>query len=124
MIKAVQYPVVVVLACCERAVENCASSYSILNNMHFPLGVSHGDNRGTHLFTWGAGYHGQLGRKFQRGHKKYSPMPKLVPLPRNEAVVVRQISCGGLHTAIVTGACSAGSRVDGGLPVFVFFFCL
>ena len=28
------------------------------------------DNRGTYVFTWGAGYAGQLGRKFIRGQKK------------------------------------------------------
>lgn len=26
-----------------------------------------GETRGTYIFTWGAGYHGQLGRNFERG---------------------------------------------------------
>jgi alpha-tubulin suppressor-like RCC1 family protein len=60
--------------------------------------ASIGNSRGTHMFTWGAGYHGQLGRKFVRGHKKYAAIPRLVELN----VGVRQITCGALHTAIVT----------------------
>lgn len=51
------------------------------------------------MFTWGAGYVGQLGRKFERGQKKYSAIPMIVPL---EGIVVRQVSCGSCHTAVVT----------------------
>jgi alpha-tubulin suppressor-like RCC1 family protein len=58
-----------------------------------------GQNRGTFLFTWGAGYHGQLGRKFVRGQKKYSAVPVMV---EELKLVVRQVTCGGLHTALVT----------------------
>ena len=39
-----------------------------------------GQSRGTYVFTWGAGYHGQLGRKFERGTKKYSAVPRPVAL--------------------------------------------
>jgi alpha-tubulin suppressor-like RCC1 family protein len=57
------------------------------------------DSRGTFTMTWGAGYHGQLGRKFVRGEKKYAAIPQLV---REPTLVVRQVACGGLHTALVT----------------------
>lgn len=58
-----------------------------------------GDNRGIFLATWGAGYHGQLGMKFGvRGTKKYSA----IPITLDMGLVVRQVTCGGLHTAIVT----------------------
>lgn len=57
-----------------------------------------GETRGTYVFTCGSGFHGQLGRAFQRGRKKYATIPKLLSLD----VAVRQISCGGLHTAAVT----------------------
>lgn len=58
-----------------------------------------GTNRGTFVYTWGAGYHGQLGRKFQRGKKKYSAVPEMVILPD---LVVKQVACGACNTAIVT----------------------
>ena len=45
------------------------------------------DSRGTFTMTWGAGYHGQLGRKFVRGEKKYAAIPQLV---REPTLVVRQ----------------------------------
>ncbi len=61
-------------------------------------------NRGTNVFTWGAGYSGQLGRKFARGHKKYSADP--LPIDLNEVsragLAVRQVACGQEHTALVT----------------------
>lgn len=56
------------------------------------------DTRGTYVYTWGAGYHGQLGSKFQKGKKKYATIPKRVEM----SVAVRQVACGGLHTAAVT----------------------
>jgi len=59
-----------------------------------------GETRGTYIFTWGAGYHGQLGRQFERGRKKFATIPKMVHLD----VAIRQIACGGLHTAAVTDA--------------------
>jgi len=49
-------------------------------------------------FYYSTGYHGQLGRKFVRGAKKYSTIPQLVELN----VVIRQVNCGGLHTAALT----------------------
>jgi E3 ubiquitin-protein ligase HERC4 len=60
-----------------------------------------GDTRGTFVFTWGAGYVGQLGRKLGRSTKKYSTRPMLIDSENIEAPV-RQISCGKLHTAAVT----------------------
>lgn len=56
------------------------------------------DSRGTYIFTWGAGYQGQLGRRLDRGKKKYSA----IPLPVDLNVVIRQVACGGVHTAVVT----------------------
>lgn len=56
--------------------------------------------RGTHIYSWGAGYHGQLGRKFTRGHKKYATVPRAVEMD----IAVRQVACGGGHTAAVTDA--------------------
>ncbi len=76
--------------------------------------------RGTQVLSFGAGYHGtrgmplplatltsaalaasagQLGRKFSRGQKKYSivPEPLTVPAP------IRQVACGGLHSAAISG---------------------
>lgn len=57
-----------------------------------------GETRGTYVYTWGAGYHGQLGRKFVRGKKKYATVPRRVDID----MALRQIACGGLHTAAVT----------------------
>eukprot|EP00462_Mataza_sp_D1_P026528 CAMPEP_0175126488 /NCGR_PEP_ID=MMETSP0087-20121206/3883_1 /TAXON_ID=136419 /ORGANISM="Unknown Unknown, Strain D1" /LENGTH=479 /DNA_ID=CAMNT_0016408409 /DNA_START=166 /DNA_END=1602 /DNA_ORIENTATION=+ len=55
-------------------------------------------SRGSHVATWGAGYLGQLGMNFIRGQKKYSATPLMLDMD----VVVRQVHCGGLHTAAVT----------------------
>jgi alpha-tubulin suppressor-like RCC1 family protein len=63
-------------------------------------GRATGQNRGTYVSSWGAGYHGQLGRKFQRNKKKYSAVP--LKIDQSLAVVARQVTCGGLHTALVT----------------------
>lgn len=41
-----------------------------------------------------------MGRQFERGRKKYATIPKIVHLD----VAIRQIACGGLHTAAVTDA--------------------
>ena len=55
--------------------------------------------RGTFVWSWGAGYHGQLGGcRFSRGQPKYATVPQRVELP----VAVRQIACGALHTAALT----------------------
>jgi len=56
------------------------------------------DDRGRYVYVFGAGYHGQLGRKAARGHKKYANIP--IPVQLTEPV--RQIACGALHTAVVT----------------------
>lgn len=52
--------------CCRVSVHSCAFLSSTANPVK-----KEGDNnvgtRGTYIFTWGAGYHGQLGRKFVRG---------------------------------------------------------
>lgn len=56
------------------------------------------NTRGTYIYTWGAGYHSQLGRKFLRGQKKYATVPRRVEMN----CAVRQVDCGGLHTAAVT----------------------
>lgn len=62
---------------------------------------SHGigsEECGRFVSCWGAGYHGQLGRKATRGQRKYSTLPQLVDI----ATPVRQVVAGGLHTAAVT----------------------
>lgn len=56
-------------------------------------------NRGTYVFSWGAGYHGQLGRRFARGEKKYAAIPMMI---KDLDIVIRQVSCGGLHSAFVS----------------------
>ena len=43
-------------------------------------GSQPGSTRGTYIFTCGAGYHGQLGRRFGRGEKKYNACPRMVEL--------------------------------------------
>eukprot|EP00466_Bigelowiella_natans_P006189 jgi/Bigna1/44460/e_gw1.96.25.1 len=48
------------------------------------------------LYSWGAGYHGQLGLEAKR--KKCEMIP--VQINFNEAVI--QISCGGFHTGLLT----------------------
>lgn len=64
-----------------------------------PKGRGRGNgSRGSHVATWGAGYMGQLGIGFIRGQKKYSAIPLILELD----AVVRQVACGGLHTAAVT----------------------
>lgn len=52
---------------------------------------------GTALYTWGAGYHGQLGLSSFR--KKCKSVPAFIDF--KESVV--QVSCGGFHSAVVTG---------------------
>jgi hypothetical protein len=59
------------------------------------------EDRGTFVYTWGAGYHGQLGRKGARGQKKYAVVPVMIELIK----ATRQVACGGLHSAALTGAC-------------------
>lgn len=55
-----------------------------------------GPKGGTLLYSWGAGYHGQLGNEAKR--KKCEMIP--VQINFNEPVI--QVSCGGFHTAAVT----------------------
>ena len=73
---------------------------SVQTNTNYDIDAEQRDKtRGTYVFTWGEGFHGQLGRKFVRGQKKSTPYPKLVELN----VVVKQVVCGSLHAALVTG---------------------
>jgi alpha-tubulin suppressor-like RCC1 family protein len=51
------------------------------------------------VFSWGAGYQGQLGRKFERYAKKYAMTPEIVKIN----LAVRQVAAGALHSALVTG---------------------
>lgn len=62
---------------------------------------SSGTRSGTFIWTWGAGFHGQLGRKnFPRGRKKSVPMPSVLEFPSDIALC--QVSCGGYHTMALT----------------------
>lgn len=74
------------------------SLMKIVNRKPQKRGRGGQDGRGTYVSMWGAGYSGQLGGKFNRGQKKYSDVPMMIELE----AVVRQIECGGLHTAAVT----------------------
>ncbi len=56
------------------------------------------EDRGTFVYTWGAGYDGQLGRKGSRDEKKYSTVPVII----EHIKPTRQVSCGGLHTVALT----------------------
>eukprot|EP01083_Nonionella_stella_P113050 333119_1 len=58
-----------------------------------------GLGHGTQIYTWGVGYYGQLGRK-GRFHEKCAKVPTVVEFPHH----VLQVSCGGYHTAVLTGA--------------------
>jgi hypothetical protein len=53
---------------------------------------------GTYLFSWGAGYQGQLGRRFERYAKKYAMTPEIIRVN----LAVRQVSAGALHSGLVT----------------------
>ena len=65
-------------------------------------GAARGSSRsGTFVWTWGAGFHGQLGRKnFPRGRKKSVPMPSVLEFETNVAIC--QVACGGYHTMALT----------------------
>lgn len=52
--------------------------------------------RGTLLYTWGAGYHGQLGQSTYR--KKCQRLPSLLDFD----MPVVQVACGGFHNALLT----------------------
>lgn len=54
------------------------------------------NSRGTLLYTWGAGYHGQLGSSTYR--KKCQRVPSLLEF--DEPAV--QVACGGFHNALLT----------------------
>lgn len=66
-------------------------------------GESRGSSRsGTFIWSWGAGFHGQLGRKsFPRGRKISVPVPN-IPLEFPSGVTVCQVACGGYHTMALT----------------------
>lgn len=55
---------------------------------------------GTYVYTWGMGYHGQLGKKFARGEIRMSLTPNLVPLPAG--VSACQVTCGAFHTMVLS----------------------
>lgn len=48
---------------------------------------------GTYIATWGAGYHGQLGRKFIRGQKKYSAIPMHIDMVEPRRCFLVQDCC-------------------------------
>jgi len=54
--------------------------------------------QGGWVYTWGAGFHGQLGQESE----KFSPIPKPIHDFIEDGVYTRHISCGRYHTAIVT----------------------
>lgn len=78
----------------------CSSLHSYLFSSDLPILWS----AGTYVFTWGAGYSGQLGRRFQRDQKRYSAVPMLITLSETapHGIPVRQVACGQEHTALVT----------------------
>ena len=53
---------------------------------------------GTLVYTWGAGFYGQLGR-VGRGTDRCAKVATIVEID----VPVVQVACGGFHTAILTG---------------------
>lgn len=63
-------------------------------------GAAKTKSSGTHVYTWGMGYHGQLGKKFARGEIRMSLKPNLVPLP--SGVAACQVACGAFHTMVLT----------------------
>src|SRR4051812_5010192 len=78
-----------------------AAGGSSQKNISDQAGVgAHGDAeigpKGTLLYTWGAGYHGQLGLNTFR--KKCRMMPACIDF--REPVLV--VACGGFHTAVLT----------------------
>eukprot|EP01084_Bolivina_argentea_P081629 147796_1 len=55
---------------------------------------------GATVYTFGAGYHGQLGRKGKKVlQEKLSKIPKRIDFP----FPVVQISCGGFYSAVISG---------------------
>lgn len=59
------------------------------------MDAAHGP-KGTLLYTWGAGYHGQLGLATNR--KKCRVEPAWIDFKEP----VLQVACGGFHTAVLT----------------------
>jgi len=53
-------------------------------------------SKGTLLYAWGAGYHGQLGLS------SYRKKCKLVPAHIDFKEPILQVACGGFHTAVLT----------------------
>jgi len=74
------------------------SLQALLSRGTGPSAFSENSTGGTYVYTWGAGYNGQLGRKHGRGARKYSksPMNVIINAP------VRHVAAGGLHSAVVT----------------------
>jgi len=72
--------------------------------------------KGTFVFTWGAGYQNQLGKRKQKGNqkkdvkqRKYSSVPLIVDLD----YTVRSVVCGPLHTSIINNDGTVYSWGDG-----------
>jgi Regulator of chromosome condensation (RCC1) repeat len=63
--------------------------------------------KGTLLYTWGAGYHGQLGLSSYR--KKCKHVPAMIEFKDS----VLQVACGGFHTAVLTGSGQIWTWGDG-----------
>jgi hypothetical protein len=63
-----------------------------------------------------------LGRKGARGQKKYAVVPVMIELIK----ATRQVACGGLHSAALTGAFefSAHQLCAHALLLFVLFCCM
>jgi hypothetical protein len=59
-----------------------------------------GGSTGSFVYTWGMGYHGQLGKKYARGEIRMSLEPNLVSLP--SGVAACQVACGAFHTMVLT----------------------
>ena len=62
----------------------------------------HGSS-GTFVYTWGMGYHGQLGKKFARGEIRMALEPNLVQFPKELGTISAcQVCTGAFHTMLLT----------------------
>ena len=77
---------VVEVPCCELAADQAKGSKKA--------------HSGSFVYTWGMGYHGQLGRKFSRGEIRMCLQPNPVSLPAG--VSACQVACGAFHTMVLT----------------------
>ena len=67
------------------------------------------NSKGVLLYSWGAGYHGQLGLSNNKVRKKCVMIPQQVDI--NESVI--QVDCGGFHTVCVTSSGTMYTWGDG-----------